>query len=634
MASAGPKEVKARPALLRQIQPVSEGRFVFLVWIFALYATVLLAGVLCAFHPTLLSGGTRIQTDPADTLFNHYVLEHSWLWVSRPGYAGTFWSPPCFYPARLTLAYSENLLGTAPVYWLYRSALGPPMAYAAWMITVCSLTYATTALALRCLGVAHGFAAFGAFVFAFGLPRMVNLCHHQLLPHLFAPLAVCATWCFLTRPRLPTLAGLLAACLLQALSSIYLGWFLLLALAIFIPCLLATHRNCWPQLVHFSRRSWVPVAGMLAATTLFFAVFLIPYREANRGFVRDWQECTPHMPKVRDWLLPPPVGATARWLSIDCGTPNLECWCFPGWVVLALAGLGAVLAICRPRLLGAERARVVLALLATALTLAVLSLADVRDGLLWRFVYDHVPGAMAIRAVGRVGLTVLLFALAGGLLTLDALTRVPGTSKRWRWTVAGVVLLLGALEQIDLELPSFDVSSFYPHAEALGKRLQRGTASYILSRPEIPWYTGELLAMWAGLYSNRPVINGYSGRWPDRYPYPRMQPGVVFGWLAFNTPPGELWPGRLLYVVPVRDKEDEYRTVMLEATRGDSPLRLPAGTRHAGGFAHDYKEEPKARSAAPRDTDCRSYDSRQVVHDPRGTTVQSPVTFTSGVDAR
>jgi hypothetical protein len=44
---------------------------------FILHAAVLLAGLVCAFGPTLFSGGTRVQGDPRDTLLNHYVVEHS-----------------------------------------------------------------------------------------------------------------------------------------------------------------------------------------------------------------------------------------------------------------------------------------------------------------------------------------------------------------------------------------------------------------------------------------------------------------------------------------------------------------------------------------------------------------------------
>src|SRR5262249_7559842 len=78
------------------------------------------AGLWVAFRPTLASGFTCLQTDPGDTLLNLYILEHSWQWLTRTDYCGTLWSPPFFHPQPGVLAYSENLLGTAPVYWALR----------------------------------------------------------------------------------------------------------------------------------------------------------------------------------------------------------------------------------------------------------------------------------------------------------------------------------------------------------------------------------------------------------------------------------------------------------------------------------------------------------------------------------
>ena len=69
---------------------------------------------------------------------------------------------------------------------------------------------------------AYVLAALGGFVFAFGLPRLTQIGHQQLLPHLFAPWAI---W-HVAIPRTPaigSLAGVLAASYLQILSSIYLG---------------------------------------------------------------------------------------------------------------------------------------------------------------------------------------------------------------------------------------------------------------------------------------------------------------------------------------------------------------------------------------------------------------------------
>src|SRR5947208_15136854 len=119
----------------------------------ALYAVALASGLAAAFTPTLASGFTLVQTDPGDTLLNHYVLEHSWQWLTRPDYAGTLWSPPFFAPTPLTLAYSENLLGTTPLYWLLRCVCPDLLAFQLWTTLVSALTFATFAWVLRRFGV-------------------------------------------------------------------------------------------------------------------------------------------------------------------------------------------------------------------------------------------------------------------------------------------------------------------------------------------------------------------------------------------------------------------------------------------------------------------------------------------------
>src|SRR4051794_33065863 len=125
------------------------------------HALVLAAGLATAFHPMIRSGFTLLQTDPGDTLLNHYILEHTWRWAGGHPGSESLWSPPCFFPAGGTLAYSENLLGTAPAYWLFRLGLDELPAYQAWMLAVAGLTYAAMAWTLRRFGVGHVLAALG-----------------------------------------------------------------------------------------------------------------------------------------------------------------------------------------------------------------------------------------------------------------------------------------------------------------------------------------------------------------------------------------------------------------------------------------------------------------------------------------
>src|SRR4051795_7155497 len=58
-----------------------------------------IVGLLLQFHPMLLSGLRRMQSDWGDTRLNNYILEHGYRWLRGvPGHE-RFWSPPVFYPA-------------------------------------------------------------------------------------------------------------------------------------------------------------------------------------------------------------------------------------------------------------------------------------------------------------------------------------------------------------------------------------------------------------------------------------------------------------------------------------------------------------------------------------------------------
>src|SRR5690242_165284 len=103
------------------------------------YIAALAFGLYQTFRPTIDSRFVRVQSERGDGMLNHFILEHSWQAVSNPDYRGSLFSPPCFYPERHTLWYSEHLLGAAPVYWALRLAAGPILAYQWWQILLTAL---------------------------------------------------------------------------------------------------------------------------------------------------------------------------------------------------------------------------------------------------------------------------------------------------------------------------------------------------------------------------------------------------------------------------------------------------------------------------------------------------------------
>ncbi len=468
-----------------------------------LHGLVLGAGLFSAFHPTLLSNFARLQTDPGDTLLNGYILEHSWRWLTQPNYAGTYWSPPFFHPQRLVLAYSENLLGTAPLYWLLRTAAPAILAYQLWMMLVTGLTYVSFAVVLRRFGVGHLLAALGGFIFAFGLPRITQIGHQQLLPHMFAPWAVLAAWSFLQRPAAGSLAGLLAASFGQLLASLYLGWFLLGGLAIFMVAVVVLDCEVRRALADFFRRRWGLSLGLVAAWLGLVMLLMAPYREANRGFRRDYAEVLALTPWPTDWLASSPQGFWYRWLPRHFREAASELWIFPGMVPLAIAACGLAAAQSRKRLM-----------VLTAILLALLAMRF-GDWTAWRAVYRWAPGGDSIRAIGRVVFTVELFALIGGLAAVDGLLR----RHRCGGAIAAALLVLGMAEQVPIrELPSFEVAPWQARMATLRDRLTPGTVAYIELPADRPFWELQVTAMWAGLEANVLVVNGYSGRYPPGYP--------------------------------------------------------------------------------------------------------------------
>lgn len=459
---------------------------------------MLAIGLLSMFHPMLLSAFGRLQTDPGDTLLNAYILEHSWLWLTKPDYVGTFWSPAFFHPQPLVLTYSENLLGTAPLYWALRLACPPILAFQLWTMLVTSLTYVSFAAVLRRFGSGHVLAALGGFVFAFGMPRIAQVGHQQLLAHVFAPWAMLAAWRFAERPALGSLTWTLATSFLQLLASVYLGWLTLLALGIFACVLFAVDREARRQLAGFCRRLWLPAIGLIAVWLGLLALLALPYREANRDFRRPYAEVLSLTPRPSNWLSPAPQSVWSQWLPQES---QPELWIFPGAIVVAGCGLALAFRQTRPFAITA----IVLAILATRWG----------DWSAWRAVFRWAPGGEAIRAVGRVVFAVEMFGLVGGLVALDGLLR----RIRCGSAFAGLVLAFGIVEQLPVhELPSFEIVPWRVRVDAIKRQLTPGNVAYVEIAPDRPYWESQLTAMWAGLEANVPMVNGYSGRYPLGYP--------------------------------------------------------------------------------------------------------------------
>ena len=83
-------------------------------------AAVFTAGFSLVLRPTFGESFDRIPGGNGDMRLVNYVLEHAHQYLS--GNVADFWNASFFYPHPNVLVLSENQLGAAPFYSVFRSA--------------------------------------------------------------------------------------------------------------------------------------------------------------------------------------------------------------------------------------------------------------------------------------------------------------------------------------------------------------------------------------------------------------------------------------------------------------------------------------------------------------------------------
>jgi hypothetical protein len=268
-----------------------------------LFVVVGLAGLWNTSKPTLESHFYGLQSDIGDPLLSAYLLEHELRSLTVPGYIGTFWSPPFFYPAHGVLAYSEHMAGVLPIYALARPWCSPILAYQIVVLACVVLCFLTMAALLAGLGVRPALTALGAYIFAFGMPRVLQMGHLHILTAFFSPLVLLALYRLLASPGRLRLAALLVVLYLQLMAGIYLGWFLLFGLAILVPVWLLYDLAAARRLAAFARSRplycGLAVLAWLGLTYASFRPFLIAGQEFG---YRSWDDVAIFLPSPSLWF--------------------------------------------------------------------------------------------------------------------------------------------------------------------------------------------------------------------------------------------------------------------------------------------------------------------------------------------
>lgn len=475
----------------------------------------LVAGLLLAFQPLFVSGFRRVPGG-GDTRLVGFSLEHSYRHLQQREPHLSFWDPPIFHPARNVAAYTDTLLSTAPLYWLWRAlGLAPDSAFQLWLLAVGALNFLAFYLLLRRIfGLGEPAAAAGAFVFAFGSSRVANIAHPQLVPGFFLAIALYALYrafetdgALAERTRRRWIVTFFVALAVQAWTAFYPFFFFvfLTGLALVPALLLGRSRR---RLATVLRRSW-PAAVLGAVLALALLAPLAAHYDlaADTLGLRRWDQLVRYQPRWQSWLLMGTTHFASGWVygtDLIAGQGSLH-------TPSHANGLGLLTPVLAAIGLYRYRRKVSVPLLAlTALLMVLLTTVFPGGFTFWRLAFEHLPGAGAVRALGRIGQLLLIPAGLGVGLFFESRAR----QRLWP---AAVLALLVVFEQVHLPI-SYDKVEARQRVETIARGLEPHCRSFMVSATGTEPYPGlQEDAMWAALRTGVPTINGRYGNFPPKW---------------------------------------------------------------------------------------------------------------------
>ncbi len=482
----------------------------------ATIALIFLAGLWFFFGQLVLTRFDAVPGDLGDSRFNAILLEHGFRHLRGDDWHQAFWSPSwAFYPHKNILAYSDNLLGTLPIYSLARAfGLREFAAFNAWLVVIAVANFFAMLLFLRGIQLSRLGAALGGFVFAFAMPRGEQLNHLQLFPQFFTPLCLmCVTQLHTLRPW--TVWGAVVCAVLQLYAAVYLGWFLALALGV---CLLVTlvlslfSAECRDTIRVGLKQLWLSAIAAAALASLALIPLGIHYSRAQAEVgPRIYDEIRNMLPRVSSYFLPSDYTFLyAPMLKLKQGIPVAhEHVMFAGFLVLICTLLMLASLFRRPREFATRWWK--LALLSIWMITIVITLWV--DGSLWNTLHKVIPGGGAIRAVSRITLLQLIPLGAAAAWAATWIERRAGI------LVAALFAGLVVLENSGVANYHFSVRDQITRVNQLKSQLAaKRCSTFFVTGTDESWKT-QLDAMWASIDTKIPTINGYSGNIPPAWPF-------------------------------------------------------------------------------------------------------------------
>jgi len=380
-------------------------------WVKFLPWLLLIIGIY-SFPLSLIERGfSHIPGDMGDSRFNMYVLEHGFKFMS--GEVKEYWNAPFLYPYTHTIALSDNLLGTLPVYGLFRMLhCDRELAFQFWFISLFVLNFIFCYLALKKWTSHTILSSVGAYIFAFSIIVLGNINHIQTFPRFITPFVIYWFWMYLSTKENRYFMFTMLGLTFQFYCAMYLGFFLSFILLFFVLAYLFVYKD----FALFTQFRNVRKIGshllMLLLTVVLLYPLIQPYVEISRQFgYREFAEVFSYLPTWRSYFSSTPEPVLWNFLTWHI-RPTMNNWweqfLFPGalpWLAITFFPF----VLLSKKVCSNNKKLVALSILVLFLT--IIFSMRMNNFTLYK-VFFSLPGFGSMRSINRlINLEIFLFVL-------------------------------------------------------------------------------------------------------------------------------------------------------------------------------------------------------------------------------
>jgi hypothetical protein len=465
-------------------------------------------------------GMKYVPGDLGDARFNNYILEHDYRFFT--GQTESYWDAPLMYPFKNTIAFSDNLLGSAPIYALFRTmGSDREMAFQLWLLSLFAINFMCCYWALNKWSSNVVMASVGAYIFAFSILLASNIYNVQTYPRFVVPLVFYWTWRYFDSKQLKYFAFLIFGIVFQFYCGIYLGFLLVFTLMFFTIGYFVVYRDFQVfTLLKSSRRLILHVVVVILAAGSFYPL-MKPYIDiSNIISPPPYEAIFPTIPTWRSYFFT--SKAPVFWNSLsDHGTVLQWFWCHYLFIgALPWIGLGFLPVVLFSKRTSREVKRKLL-FITLGLLLCFVSCLNIDGFSLYKYFYE-LPGFASMRSMNRIiNIEVFLFIMVL-FFVFNELKNYNVVFRIVVWILPVVVILDNLIdpEQVmryDKDVSLQRVENVRSEIEAVWDDKHVAVAYSVDSIENVDRVALHLDVMLATQEMGVPSVNAYSGHSPGEF---------------------------------------------------------------------------------------------------------------------